>query len=151
MSLKSQIMISLKEAMRAKDKISLDTLRAVKSELLKMETASNAPIEISQAEEIKLLRKMQKQRKDAAAIYSEQGRAELASLEIEQSAVLDKFLPQQLSKIELTSAILEIIKKVGATEPSDMGKVMGISSKELAGKAEGRMIADIVKAELNSK
>jgi hypothetical protein len=151
MSLKSQIMISLKEAMRAKDKVSLDTLRAVKSELLKMETASNAPIEISQAEEIKLLRKMQKQRKDAAAIYSEQGRAELASLEIEQSAVLDKFLPQQLSKIELTSAILEIIKKVGATEPSDMGKVMGISSKELAGKAEGRMIADIVKAELNSK
>ena len=151
MSLKSQIMISLKEAMRAKDKISLETLRAVKSELLKMETAANAPIEISHGEEIKLLQKMQKQRKDAAAIYSEQGREELASLEIEQSAVLDKFLPQQLSKAALKSAILQIIEKVGATGPSDMGKVMGISSIELAGRAEGRTIADVVKAELNSK
>tara|TARA_B110000444_G_scaffold255472_1_gene289921 strand:+ start:2276 stop:2731 length:456 start_codon:yes stop_codon:yes gene_type:complete len=151
MSLKSQIMISLKEAMRAKDKISLETLRAVKSELLKMETATNAPIEVSQSEEIKLLQKMQKQRKDAAAIYSEQGREELASLEIEQSNVLDKFLPQQLSREALTLVILQIIEKVGATGPSDIGKVMGVSSKELAGKADGRMIADVVKAELNSK
>ncbi len=144
-------MISLKEAMRAKDKISLETLRAVKSELLKMETATNAPIEVSQSEEIKLLQKMQKQRKDAAAIYSEQGREELASLEIEQSNVLDKFLPQQLSREALTLVILQIIEKVGATGPSDIGKVMGVSSKELAGKADGRMIADVVKAELNSK
>jgi hypothetical protein len=151
MSLKSQIMASLKDAMKAKDKISLDTLRAVKSELLKMETAPNAVIEVSHGEEIKLLQKMQKQRKDSASIYTKQGRPELASLELEQSAVLNQFLPQQLSREELTVAILIIIEKLSATGPGDMGKVMGLCSKELAGKAPGRLISEVVKSELNVK
>jgi len=93
--------------------------------------------------------KMQKQRKDAAAIYIEQGRADLADDEIAQTKILEKFLPQQMSKEELESAVALIIEKIGASGPADMGKVMGVASKELAGKAEGRLIADTVKALLN--
>ena len=148
MSLKSQIMLSIKEAMKAKDKVSLETLRAVKSELLKMETATNAPIEVSYADEIKLLHRMQKQRKDAATIYTEQDRPELASLELKQSAVLDIFLPKQLSREELILVVCKCIKKLGATGPSDIGKVIGLVSKDLEGKAKGSLIAEVVKSEL---
>ena len=143
-------MTSLKEAMKAKDKVALETLRAVKSEIMKMETASNAVTEISKSDEIKLLQKMQKQRKDAATIYKSQGRDDLESHELDQCKVLNQFLPQQMSQEELSSSVLKIIKKIGATSSSDMGKVMGVCSKELAGKAEGRLIADIVKSLLNS-
>jgi len=149
MSLKAQIMPAIKEAMKAKDKVALETLRAIKAELLKAETASGASGEMSEAEEIKLLQKMQKQRKDAAAIYVEQGRADLADDEIAQTKVLAKFLPQQMSAEELEKSVAAIIQKVGAAGPADMGKVMGVTSKELAGKAEGRAIADTVKALLN--
>ena len=149
MSLKAQIMPAIKEAMKAKDKVALETLRAIKAELLKAETASGASGEMSEAEEIKLLQKMQKQRKDAAAIYVDQGRADLADDEIAQTKVLAKFLPQQMSAEELEKAVAAIIQKVGASGPADMGKVMGVTSKELAGKAEGRAIADTVKALLN--
>jgi uncharacterized protein YqeY len=150
MSLKSQIMPAMKEAMKAKDKVALETLRAIKAELLKAETATGASGEMSEAEEVKLLQKMQKQRKDAAAIYVEQGRGDLADAEIAQAKVLEQFLPKQMSMEELESAVLSIINKVGASSPADMGKVMGVASKELAGKAEGRAIADTVKALLNN-
>ena len=149
MSLKAQIMPAIKEAMKAKDKVALETLRAIKAELLNAETAAGASGEMSEAVEIKLLQKMQKQRKDAAAIYVEQGRADLADDEIAQTKVLAKFLPQQMTAEELEKSVAAIIEKVGASGPSDMGKVMGLTSKELAGKAEGRAIADTVKALLN--
>jgi len=150
MSLKAQIMPAMKEAMKAKDKVTLETLRAIKAELLTAETATGASGEMSEAEEIKLLQKMQKQRKDAAAIYVEQGRADLAADETAQTKVLEKFLPEQMSAEELEKAVAVIINKLGASGPADMGKVMGVASKELAGKAEGRLIADTVKALLIS-
>jgi len=149
MSLKSQIMPAMKEAMKAKDKVALETLRAIKAELMTAETAAGASGEIDEADEVKLLMKMQKQRKDAAVIYIDQGRADLADDELAQTKVLEKFLPQQMSIEELESVVVAIIKKVGASGPADMGKVMGVASKELAGMAEGRLIAVTVKALLN--
>lgn len=136
-------------AMKAKDKVALETLRAVKAELMTAETATGATGEMSESEEVKLLMKLLKQRKDAAAIYIEQGRADLADDEMAQTKILDQFLPQQMSAEELENAVANIIVKVGAKGPADMGKVMGVTSKELAGKAEGRAIADTVKALLN--
>lgn len=149
MSLKSKIIPAIKVAMKAKDKVALETLRAVKAEVMTAETAAGSSGEMTEAEEIKLLMKMIKQRKDAYVIYIEQGRADLAEDEIAQTKILDQFLPQQLSVEELESAVANIIVKVGAKSPADMGKVMGVTSKELAGKAEGRAIADTVKALLN--
>ncbi len=149
MSLKSIIMPAMKVAMKAKDKVALETLRAVKAELMTAETASGSTGEVSNEDEIKLLMKMIKQRKDAAAIYIEQERSDLAEDEIAQTKILNQFLPQQLSTEELENAVANIIVKVGAKGPADMGKVMGITSKELAGKAEGRAIAAAVKALLN--
>tara|TARA_B100000795_G_C22702960_1_gene400403 strand:- start:117 stop:569 length:453 start_codon:yes stop_codon:yes gene_type:complete len=149
MSLKSKIMPAIKTAMKAKDKVALETLRAVKSEIMTAETAAGSTGDMSEAEEVKLLMKMLKQRKDAASIYIEQGRADLADDEIAQTKILVQFLPQQLSLEELESAVANIIVKAGAKGPADMGKVMGVTSKELAGMAEGRAIADTVKALLN--
>ena len=149
MSLKSKIMPAIKTAMKAKDKVALETLRAVKAEIMTAETATGSTGDMSEAEEVKLLMKMLKQRKDAASIYIEQGRADLADDEIAQTKILDQFLPQQLSAEELESAVANIIVKVGAKGPADMGKVMGVTSKELAGMAEGRAIANTVKALLN--
>ena len=145
MSLNEQIMPAIRDAMRAKDKVALETLRAVKSELLKAETAVGASNTMSQIDEIKLLQKMQKQRKDAAAIYADQGREDLASDELAQAEVLKQFLPKQLSSDELKQALSAMIAKLNATGPSDMGKVIGYASNELVGKAEGRAIADTVK------
>ena len=150
MSLKAKIVPAMKDAMRSKDKVSLETLRAIKSELLKAETAAGSSGEMSDAEEVKMLQKMQKQRKDAAAIYVEQGREDLASDELAQVKVIEAFLPQQMNSQDLENALALIIEKVGAKGPSDMGKVMGMASKELAGKAEGRAIADTVKALLSN-
>jgi uncharacterized protein len=149
MSLKSKIMPAMKEAMKAKDKVALETLRAIKAELMLAETATGSVGEMSTADEIKLLMKMMKQRKDAAAIYIEQGRSDLAEDELVQTKILDIFLPQQLSLEALEKEVAQIIERVGATGPADMGKVMGITSKELAGKAEGRAIATMVKTLLN--
>ncbi len=142
-------MPAIKTAMKAKDKVALETLRAVKSEIMTAETAAGSTGDMSEAEEVKLLMKMLKQRKDAASIYIEQGRADLADDEIAQTKILVQFLPQQLSLEELESAVANIIVKAGAKGPADMGKVMGVTSKELAGMAEGRAIADTVKALLN--
>ena len=142
-------MPAIKTAMKAKDKVALETLRAVKAEIMTAETAAGSTGDMSDAEEVKLLMKMLKQRKDAASIYIEQGRADLADDEIAQTKILVQFLPQQLSLEELESAVANIIVKAGAKGPADMGKVMGVTSKELAGMAEGRAIADTVKALLN--
>ena len=145
MGLKSEIMSAMKEAMKLKDKLALETLRAVKAELLKAQTAPGASIELSRAEEIKLLQKMQKQRKDASVIYENQGRKDLASEELAQTTVLAKFLPKQMTSSELEIAVAAVIEKLGASSPSDMGKVMGVAAKELSGKAEGRAISTTVK------
>ena len=145
MSLQSEIMSAMKEAMKLKDKVALETLRAVKAELLKAKTATGASSELTRTEEIKLLQKMQKQRKDAFAIYEEQGRKDLAEEEIAQTKVLAKFLPKQMTSSELEIAVAAVIEKLGASSPSDMGKVMGVAAKELSGKAEGRAISTTVK------
>ena len=151
MGLQSEIMLAMKVAMKLKDKITLETLRAVKAELLKIQTASGASSEISRAEEIKLLQKMQKQRKDAAVIYEEQGRKDLASEELAQTKVLAKFLPKQMTSSELEIAVAVVVEKLGASSPSDMGKVMGVASRELSGKADGRAIAATVKMLLEKR
>jgi len=145
MSLQSEIMSAMKEAMKLKDKVALETLRAVKAELLKAKTATGASSELTRGEEIKLLQKMQKQRKDAFAIYEEQGRKDLAEEELAQTKVLAKFLPKQMTSSELEIAVAAVIEKLGASSPSDMGKVMGVAAKELSGKAEGRAISTTVK------
>ena len=151
MSLQSEIMLAMKEAMKLKDKVTLETLRAVKAELLKIKTTSGSSNEISRIEEIKLLQKMQKQRKDASVIYEEQGRKDLASEELAQTKVLANFLPKQMTSYELEIAIDDIIKKIGASSPSDLGKVMGVATKDLSGKADGRAIATTVKMLLAKK
>ena len=145
MSLQSEIMSAMKEAMKLKDKVALETLRAVKAELLKAKTATGASSELTRGEEIKLLQKMQKQRKDAFAIYEEQGRKDLAEEELAQTKVLAKFLPKQMTSSELEIAVAAVIEKLGASSPSDMGKVMGVAAKEFSGKAEGRAISTTVK------
>ena len=145
MSLETKIMDSLKEAMKAKDKTALESLRAIKSAIL-LEKPSASGTELDAAAEIKLLQKLVKQRKDAAEIYAGQGRADLADNEMAQVAVIERFLPAQMSKEELETEIARIISQCGASSPADMGRVMGVASKELAGKAEGKAIAETVKA-----
>ena len=151
MDLQSEIMLAMKEAMKLKDKVTLETLRAVKAELLKIQTASGASSEISRVEEIKLLQKMQKQRKEAAVIYEEQGRKDLASEELAQTKVLANFLPKQMTSSELEIAVADLIKKIGASSPSDIGKVMSVASKDFSGKAGGSEIARVVKILLSKK
>ena len=149
MSLQQQIMDAMKIAMKGKDSQALEALRAVKSALLIAQTATGSKEEISEDEELKILQKQVKQRKDSAAIYSEQGRADLAEPELLQAAVIEKFLPQQLSEEEVAKVVDAIIAETGATSMKDMGKVMGMVSKELAGQADGKTISNIVKAKLS--
>ena len=145
MSLQAQVMEKLKEAMKAKDSVALESLRAIKSALLLAQTESGAKKELTKDEEIKLLQKLVKQRRDSATLYNEQGRADLAEPELQQLAVIEKFLPEQLSDEELRKIISEIIKNTGASSMKDMGNVMGLATKELAGKADGKAISTIVK------
>ena len=145
MSLQAQVMEKLKEAMKAKDSVALESLRAIKSALLLAQTESGAKKELTKDEEIKLLQKLVKQRRDSAVLYNEQGRADLAEPELQQLAVIEKFLPEQLSDEELRKIISEIIKNTGASSMKDMGNVMGLATKELAGKADGKAISTIVK------
>jgi len=144
MNLETQIMGQLKEAMKAKNTIALEALRAVKSELLLAKT-SGSNGELSQDQEIALLQKLVKQRKEAAEQFNANARPELAEKELAQAEVIQQFLPAQLSDEELTTAIQEIVAEVGATSPKDMGKVMGAASSKLAGKAEGKAISAKVK------
>ena len=145
MSLQTKVMEALKEAMKAKDTVALESLRAIKSAILLARTEAGASEELSEADELKLLQKLVKQRKDSAALYTQQGRNDLAEPELAQMAVIEKFLPAQLSEAEVEEALKGIIAQVGATSPKDMGKVMGAATKQLAGKAEGKLISDIVK------
>ena len=145
MSLQTKIMEALKEAMKAKDTVALESLRAIKSAILLAKTEAGAAEELSEADELKLLQKLVKQRKDSAALYTQQGRNDLAEPELAQMAVIEKFLPAQLSEAEVEEALKGIIAQVGATSPKDMGKVMGAATKQLAGKADGKLISDIVK------
>lgn len=145
MSLQTKVMEALKEAMKAKDTVALESLRAIKSAILLAKTEAGASEELSEADELKLLQKLVKQRKDSAALYTQQGRNDLAEPELAQMAVIEKFLPAQLSEAEVEEALKGIIAQVGATSPKDMGKVMGVATKQLAGKADGKLISDIVK------
>lgn len=145
MSLEQQIMAEMKEAMKAKDEATLRGLRAIKAEIIKAKTEPGAGGEIDEATEQKFLQKMMKQRKDSLEIFEKQGRADLAAKEKEEMAVIEKFLPKQLSEAEIKEAVSKIIAASGASSPADMGKVMGIASKELAGKADGKTISGIVK------
>ncbi len=144
MNLETQIMGQLKEAMKAKNTVALEALRAVKSELLLAKT-SGANGELSEDQEIALLQKLVKQRKEAAEQFETNARPELAEKELAQAEVIQQFLPVQLTDEELTVAIKEIVAEVGATSPKDMGKVMGAASSKLAGKAEGKLISAKVK------
>ena len=145
MSLQTKVMDALKEAMKAKDTIALESLRAIKSAILLAKTEAGAAAELAEEEELKLLQKLVKQRKDSAALYSQQGREDLAQPELAQMAVIERFLPKQLTEEEITAAVKGFIADVGATTAKDMGKVMGVASKALAGKADGKLISEIVK------
>lgn len=144
MSLENKIMDQMKEAMRGKNQIALEALRAIKSEILLLKT-SGTNQEVSDSQEIALLQKLIKQRKEAAEQFSANGRTELAEKEIAQANVIQEFLPKQLSAEELESKLKEIISQTGASSPADMGKVMGAASSQLAGQAEGKLIAETVK------
>lgn len=150
MSLQDQVMTELKAAMRAKDAVKLEALRAIKSGILLAQTENGSKEEISEDAELKLLQKLVKQRKDSAAIYKEQNREDLAQPELDQAAVIEQFLPAQLSETEIEQKVKDIIAKTGASGMKDMGKVMGMASGELAGKADGKTISMIVKRELSN-
>ncbi len=149
MSLENKINQDIKDAMRAKDKEKLESLRAIKAALLLEKTQKGGADEISGEAEMKILQKLVKQRKDSAQIYTEQSRTELAEKELSEAKIIEAYLPEQMSDEELTSIIKNIIEEIGAKSMADMGKVMGRASKELAGKAEGKAIADKVKALLS--
>ncbi|MBO4529453.1 MAG: GatB/YqeY domain-containing protein [Paludibacteraceae bacterium] len=146
MALFDQVNDDIKKAMLARDKVSLEALRGIKKEFLEAKTAKGANDQLSDETAIKILQKMVKQRKESAAIFTEQNRPELAEGELAEAAVIEKYLPAQMSDEELTAAIKEIIAEVGATSAKEMGKVMGVASKKLAGKAEGKAISDKVKS-----
>ena len=143
-------MVEMKEAMKAKDEATLRGLRAIKAEIIKAKTEPGAGGEITEEKETSLLQKMMKQRKDSLEIYQQQNRADLAQKEQEEIAVIEKFMPKQLSAEELRVELQAIIAETGASSPADMGKVMGAATKKLAGKADGKTISATVK-ELLSK
>ena len=145
MSLATNIMDELKTAMRAKDTVALEALRAIKSELLLAQTANGSKEEISEEEEVKLLQRLVKTRKESARIFTEQNRLDLAEPELAQIAVIEKFLPAQLSEAKVEAVIAKIIAETGASGIASMGKVMGLASAQLGGTAEGKVISTIVK------
>ena len=141
-------MTALKDAMKAKDAVALDSIRAIKSAILLAKTdGSGKPID--EAKEIQILQKLVKSRRESLEIYEKQGRNDLATTEKNQIAVIEKFLPAQLSPEEVEAVIKTVLTEVGATSPKDMGKVMAAANQKLAGKADGRMISEIVKKLLN--
>lgn len=148
MALIDTINTEIKQAMLAKEADKLKALRAVKAALL-LEQTKGGNAEIKEEDEIKMLQKLVKQRKDSASIYEQNGRAEAAKEELDEAAFIEAFLPKQMTAEELEAAIKEIVTQVGASSMADMGKVMGMASKNLAGKAEGRAIADTVKKMLS--
>ncbi|CAK7064229.1 GatB/YqeY domain-containing protein [Parabacteroides sp. APC149_11_2_Y6] len=149
MDLFERVSEDIKNAMKAKDKVALETLRNVKKFFLEAKTAPGANDTLTDADALKIMQKLVKQGKDSAGIFAEQGRQELAEAELAQVAVIETYLPKQMSAEELETELKAIIAQVGATGPKDMGKVMGAATKALAGKAEGRMISETVKRLLN--
>ncbi|MGG6229242.1 GatB/YqeY domain-containing protein [Tenacibaculum sp. SDUM215027] len=147
MSLQKQVMDKMKEAMKSKDTVALTALRALKSAFMLVNTEAGAG-ELSEAEELKIIQKQVKQRKDSAMVFAEQGRNDLAEPELAEAAILEQFLPEALSEEEIGKIVEKTIADVGAEGMKDMGKVMGIVSKQLAGKADGKTISAIVKAKL---
>jgi len=144
-----QISADIKKAMLARDKVTLEALRGIKKEFLEAKTAKGGDGTLHDEQGVKIMQKMVKQRKETALIYREQNRSELAENELAEAAVIEKYLPQQMSDAELETAVSAIIAQVGATGAQDMGKVMGVATKQLAGKTEGRLISEKVKALLN--
>ncbi|MFA7116172.1 MAG: GatB/YqeY domain-containing protein [Bacteroidales bacterium] len=146
--MEKEIQIALKEAMKAKDKVALAALRSVKAQILLIKTSGTNNGEVTDAEIVKSIQKMVKQRKESADIYTQQNRPELAENELAESKVLEKYLPAAMTETEITEHIAAIIIKIGASSMADMGKVMGIVTKELAGKADGKVISKIVREKL---
>ncbi|MEZ4797600.1 MAG: GatB/YqeY domain-containing protein [Flavobacteriaceae bacterium] len=149
MSLQQDVMAAIKTAMKEKNQTALTALRAIKSAILLAQTESGASGELSEEQELKLLQKLVKQRKDSAAIYLEQNRKDLAQPEIDEAEVINQFLPEALSEEEIEKVVEKTIEKLGAEGMKDMGKVMGVVSKELAGQADGKTISNIVRAKLS--
>lgn len=145
MALEQQITAELKTAMLAKDEKALRSLRAIKAAILLAKTSEGAGGELKEEDEVKLLQKLVKQRKDSLEIFQQQNRADLAKKEQEEIEIIEKFLPKQLSPEELKALLVKIIAEVGATSPADMGKVMGAATKQLAGKTDGKAISTAVK------
>jgi len=151
MALKDTIDAGIKQAMLAKDKVRLTALRSIKSQILLAETAEGASATgLSADQEQKLLIKAAKQRRDSAATYKEQFRSDLEETELAELAIIEEFLPQQLSEADLVEKLVGIIQRVGATGPSDLGKVMGVAARELAGQADGKAISQTVSNLLNN-
>ncbi len=146
MSLFDTVSADIQAAMKARDKVRLEALRGAKKEFLEAKTAPGANGELTDEQAIKILTKMVKQRKESARIYVENGRQELADNELAESAVLEEYLPKQLTPEELEAELKAIIAEVGATSPKEMGKVMGVATKKLAGRADGRAIQGVVKS-----
>ena len=149
MSLEKNIMEALKTAMKAKDQGALAALRAIKSELILAKTSGDSS-ELTEADENKILQKLVKQRKDSAVIFKEQNREDLVTPELEQAAVISQFLPKQMSEAEVEKVVSDIIAQTGANSMKDMGKVMGLTNSQLAGKADGKTISGIVKSMLSN-
>ena len=145
MNLFDQVSNDIKSAMLAKDKVRLEALRGIKKEFLEAKTAKGADGELTDDMAMKILAKMVKQRKESAQIYTEQNRPDLAEPELAEAAVIEPYLPNQMNEVELTEALKAIIAQVGATTPQEMGKVMGVATKQLAGRADGRAISAKVK------
>ena len=150
MSLELEVMSLMKDAMKNKDEALLRGLRAIKAEIIKAKTEPGANGAISEDGEMKLLQKLVKQRRDSLTIFQEQNRADLAEKESEEIAVIEKFLPVQMTEDEVKAAVEAIVKELGAAGPQDLGKVMGVASKQLAGKADGKLIAAVAKNALTN-
>ena len=150
MSLELEVMSLMKDAMKNKDEALLRGLRAIKAEIIKAKTEPGANGAITEDGEMKLLQKLVKQRKDSLTIFQEQNRADLAEKEAEEIAVIEKFLPVQMTEDEVKVAVEAIVKELGAAGPQDLGKVMGVASKQLAGKADGKLIAAVAKNALTN-
>ena len=150
MSLQNNIMTAIKMAMKSKDTVALTALRSVKSAILLAQTESGSKDIMSESEEVKLLQKLVKQRQDSAAIFSQQNRPDLAAPELAEAEIISQFLPEMLSEAEVEKYVVLAIEKLGATTMKDMGKVMGVVSKELAGKTDGKTISNLVKQKLTS-
>lgn len=148
MSIQVELMERMKEAMKSKDTVALTALRALKSAFMLAKTESGVKEELSKEQELKIVQKQVKQRKDSAKVFLEQNREDLAEPEFAEAKVLKQFLPEALSEKEIEKVVVETIAKVGAEGMKDMGKVMGMVSKQLAGQAEGKVISTIVKAKL---